>query len=109
MDAMILTGLAAPTLEAEERSDEAASVDASVPAQRPDPEVLAKPKRRRFTAQYRLRILEEANSCMSPRPASGAPDGVGTVGSGMDRRHRTGPAGTARRAQNVLAASSSIP
>lgn len=66
MDAMILTGLAAPTLEAEERSDEAASVDASVPAQRPDPEVLAKPKRRRFTAQYRLRILEEADSCTRP-------------------------------------------
>ena len=29
----------------------------------PDPEVVAKPKRRKFTAQYRLRILEEAESC----------------------------------------------
>ena len=29
----------------------------------PDPEVVAKPKRRQFTAQYRLRILEEAERC----------------------------------------------
>ncbi len=29
----------------------------------PDPEVLAKPKRRRFTAEYRLRILEEVERC----------------------------------------------
>ena len=32
----------------------------------PDPEVVAKPKRRKFTAQYRLRILEEAESCTQP-------------------------------------------
>lgn len=30
---------------------------------RPDPEVLAKAKRRRFTAEYKLRILEEADTC----------------------------------------------
>ena len=29
----------------------------------PDPEVVAKPKRRQFSAQYRLRILEEAERC----------------------------------------------
>ena len=29
----------------------------------PDPEVVAKPKRRQFTAQYRLRILEEVDRC----------------------------------------------
>ena len=29
----------------------------------PNPEVLAKPKRRRFTAEYRLRILEEVDRC----------------------------------------------
>ena len=27
---------------------------------------MAKPKRRKFTAQYRLRILEEAESCTQP-------------------------------------------
>ena len=32
----------------------------------PDPEVVAKPKRRKFTAQYRLRMLEEAESCTQP-------------------------------------------
>lgn len=29
----------------------------------PDPEVLARPKRRRFTAEYKLRILREADAC----------------------------------------------
>ncbi len=29
----------------------------------PDPEVVAKPTRRQFSAQYRLRILEEADRC----------------------------------------------
>ena len=32
----------------------------------PDPEVVAKPKRRKFTAQYRLRILEKADRCTRP-------------------------------------------
>jgi len=31
----------------------------------PDPEVSAKAKRRRFTAQYKLRILQEADNCTS--------------------------------------------
>jgi transposase-like protein len=29
----------------------------------PDPEVVARPKRRRFTAEYKLRILREADGC----------------------------------------------
>lgn len=32
----------------------------------PDPEVPAKPQRRRFTAEYRLRILKEADVCKKP-------------------------------------------
>jgi transposase-like protein len=48
---------------AEERSDEAGSTAAAPP---PDPEVAAKPKRRQFTAAYRLRILEEADGCQGP-------------------------------------------
>ena len=32
----------------------------------PDPEVSAKAQRRRFTAEYRLRILKEADSCRKP-------------------------------------------
>lgn len=29
----------------------------------PDPEVVAKPKRRRFSAEYRLKILKQADAC----------------------------------------------
>jgi transposase-like protein len=57
------TGLLDAAEAAEERSDEAGSA-ASAP--RPDPEVEAKPKRRKFTAAYRLRILEEADRCQGP-------------------------------------------
>lgn len=32
----------------------------------PDPELVERPKRRRFTAKYKLRILREADSCTQP-------------------------------------------
>lgn len=32
----------------------------------PDPEVAARPKRRRFTAEYKLRILRQADACKAP-------------------------------------------
>ena len=48
------------------RRDEAPGAGASHARPTPDPEVVAKPKRRKFTAQYRLRILEEAESCTQP-------------------------------------------
>ena len=63
---MTLKGLSAPALGVEERSDEASSAGASALRARPDPEVVAKPKRRQFTAEYRLRILEEADRCREP-------------------------------------------
>ncbi len=63
---MTLIWRSAPSLEGEERSDEAASEGAERPPPRPDSEVVAKPKRRRFTAEYRLRILEEADRCAEP-------------------------------------------
>jgi transposase len=50
----------APGESAKARSAEADSPGAGAS---PDPEVAAKPKRRQFTAAYRLRILEEANRC----------------------------------------------
>ena len=56
----------APALGVEERRDEAPRAGASHARPTPDPEVVAKPKRRKFTAQYRLRILEEAESCTQP-------------------------------------------
>jgi len=32
----------------------------------PDPEVMARPKRRRFTAEYKLRVLRQADACKEP-------------------------------------------
>lgn len=32
----------------------------------PDPEVVAKPRRRRFSAEYRLRILRQVDACKAP-------------------------------------------
>ncbi len=32
----------------------------------PDPEVVAKPKRRQYTAQYKLKILRETDACTKP-------------------------------------------
>jgi len=32
----------------------------------PDPEVVARPKRRRFTAEYKLRIVRQADACKEP-------------------------------------------
>ncbi len=32
----------------------------------PDPEVVEKPKRRRFSAEYQLRIVREADACKAP-------------------------------------------
>ena len=33
---------------------------------RPNPEVAEKPQRRRFTAEYKIRILREADACAEP-------------------------------------------
>ena len=41
------------------------SVSAS-PDQVPDPEVVEKAKRRRFTKQYKLRVLKQVDACSQP-------------------------------------------
>ena len=63
-DPMTLNEISYSSLGVEERSFEAPR-DGRARAT-PDPEVVAKPKRRQFTAQYRLRILEEADRCTQP-------------------------------------------
>ena len=63
-DSMTLNEITFPALGVEERSDEAPRAGRARPT--PDPEVVAKPKRRQFTAQYRLRILEEVDRCTQP-------------------------------------------
>ena len=65
-ESMTLQEMGAPALGVEERRDEAPRAGASHARPTPDPEVVAKPKRRKFTAQYRLRILEEADRCTQP-------------------------------------------
>jgi len=52
----------------EERSDERPA-DAARAA--PDPEVVAKPRRRQYSAEYKLKILEEADRCAEPGAAGG--------------------------------------
>ena len=56
----------AAALGAEERSDEAPRAEDKQQRSAPDPEVVAKPTRRQFTAEYRLRIVEEADRCTRP-------------------------------------------
>jgi len=45
---------------------------AAASASRPDPEVVAKPKRRTYTAEYKQRILEEAEVAAATRGGLGA-------------------------------------
>ena len=56
-----------------QRSGATAEADAAaVPASRPDPEVVAKAKRRTYTAEYKQRILEEAEVAAATRGGLGA-------------------------------------
>ena len=55
-----------PALGVEERSDEAPRAGGGTRSTPPDPEVVAKPTRRQFSAEYRLRVLEEADRCTQP-------------------------------------------
>ena len=70
-ESMTLQEMDAPALGVEESRDEAPGAGASHARPTPDPEVVAKPKRRKFTAQYRLRILEEAEGCTQPGEVAG--------------------------------------
>ena len=65
-DSMALREVDAPAPEVEERSDEAPGAGGAPAGRAPDPEVAAKPKRRQFSAEYRLRILDEADRCTRP-------------------------------------------
>ena len=62
-DSMTLNEVSVPALGVEERSDEAPRAGRARPT--PDPEVVAKPERRQFTA-VSARVLEEADRCTQP-------------------------------------------
>jgi transposase len=44
----------------------AAATGRAAPAGVPDPELVERPKRRRYSAEYKLRILREADACTRP-------------------------------------------
>lgn len=48
------------------KSPQRNSLDEHDPKDRPDPEVLEKPTRRRFTREYKWSILEQAAACTEP-------------------------------------------
>ena len=52
--------------EGARRATAASGSSATLPAFTPDPEVPAKVERRQFTAEYRLRILKQADACQKP-------------------------------------------
>lgn len=43
-----------------------AAAGRAAPAGAPDPELVERPKRRRFSAEYKLRVLHEADACSRP-------------------------------------------
>ena len=55
-----------PEAEGARRATAAFGPAATLSTNPPDPEVPAKPERRRFTAEYRLRILKQADACKKP-------------------------------------------
>ena len=65
-DSMTFDQTSPSALEVEERSEETPRAGGGARPVPPDPEVVAKPTRRQFTAEYRLRILEEADRCTEP-------------------------------------------
>ena len=78
-ESMTLQEMDAPALGVEERRDEAPGAGASHARPTPDPEVVAKPKRRKFTAQYRLRILEGGRELHAARRGGPAASPRGAV------------------------------
>lgn len=67
----------------------------------PDPEVEARPKRRRFTAEYKARILREAERCKEPGEIGALLRGEGLYSSHLitwrRQREKDGVAGLSRK------------
>ena len=61
-----IDGLEVPAAEGARRATGEAGTSSPSSAAVPDPEVPAKVQRRRFTAEYRLRIVKEADTCKEP-------------------------------------------
>ena len=66
----------------------------------PDPEVLAQPKRRRFTAAYKARIVEEAQRCTGPGEIGALPRREGLYSSALTQWRRQYQAGALQGLQD---------
>ena len=69
---MITAALPAAGSEAEQSEGERSATGADLSAGRPNPEVVAKAKRRRFNAEYKQRILAEADKAKEESGGIGA-------------------------------------
>jgi transposase len=58
---------------------------AAEPATRPDPEVVAKAKRRKFSAEYKQRIVQEAAACTMPGQIGALLRREGLYSSNLDK------------------------
>ena len=65
-DSMVLRDADAPAPGASSLRSSTSGAGGALAGRAPDPEVVAKPKRRQFSGEYRLRILEEADRCTRP-------------------------------------------
>ncbi len=66
---MLMTKVNGPSGRGAERAvgeHSAAAAGREVRDVRPDPELVEQPRRRRFTAEYKLRIVQQADACTRP-------------------------------------------
>jgi transposase len=69
---MIAAALHTARSEPEQSEGERSAAGANLGADRPNPEVVAKPKRRRFEAEYKQRVLAEADKAKEESGGIGA-------------------------------------
>jgi len=72
----------------------AASSSGGLAAAVPDPEVTDKPKRRRFTAEYKLSLLKKADACTQPGEVGALLRREGVYSSTLSQWRRQKDAGT---------------
>jgi len=89
----ISVAIRAPSLPRGETSHEVGPHQGAVAAP-PDPEVPAKPARRRFTADYKLRILRLADACTEPGSLGALLRREGLYSSNLTAWRRQRDAGT---------------
>jgi hypothetical protein len=77
--------------------------------QPPDPDVLERPRRRRFSADYRLRILRQADACTMPCEVGALLRCEGLYSSGLANWRRQRDRGSPRPSTSRGVATPQIP